>query len=160
MLLILLIGSATLTLCLAIQVLALILVLRFLLRLAARRREDAGILADFGAICFVALTSFVGHLVQAAIWAALFLRLDQFADFQTAYYHSLVNLSSLGYGDLVMEAPWRLLGAMEAASGVLLFGVTAGALLAVMNSIFSRRSAFKPLRDHAGTQGQKDHGSS
>ena len=145
MLLVLLIGGATLTVCLAIQVLALIIVLRYLLRSAAHRSEATSVLADLGAICFVAMTSFVGHLVQAAIWALLFLRLDQFEDFQTAYYHSLVNLSSLGYGDLVMDPPWRLLGAMEAAGGVLLFGVTAGALLAIMHSIFSQRGAIKEL---------------
>lgn len=148
---VLLIGGVTLVVCLAIQVFALVVILRYLLRLRAHRRKAPGIFTDFWAICFVALTSFLGHLMQAGIWAAVFLRLDQFTDFSTAYYHSLVNLSSLGYGDIVMTDPWRLLGAMEAASGVLLFGVTAGALLAIMSSLFTQRGAFRQLHQHGSS---------
>ena len=155
--LILLIGSVTLAVCLAIQVLALVLILRRLKRFFAHRSAGSGILADFGAICFVALVAFVGHLLQAGIWAALFVRLDQFVDFQTAFYHSLVNLSSLGYGDLVMNEPWRLLGAMEAASGVLLFGVTAGALVAIINAVFSQSSLSRHPARHDESGHHQDH---
>jgi len=151
MLMVLLIGGVTLVVCLAIQVFALVLILRYLLRWSAQRRKAPGILASFWAICFVALASFLSHLVQTGIWAALFVRLGQFADFSAAYYHSLVNLSSLGYGDVVMEDPWRLLGAMEAASGVLLFGVTAGALVAIMSSLFSQGGAFRQHHRHGGS---------
>jgi ion channel len=40
----------------------------------------------------------------------------EFAEFGTAYYHSAVNYTTLGYGDLLMTPLWRLLGALEAAS--------------------------------------------
>jgi Ion channel len=41
-----------------------------------------------------------------------------------AYYHSSVNYTSLGYGDVIMSAKWRLLGPLEAANGVLMFDVS------------------------------------
>jgi hypothetical protein len=38
-----------------------------------------------------------------------------------------------------MEAPWRLLGGLEAANGVLMFGLSAGALLSMMNRMFVKK---------------------
>jgi hypothetical protein len=40
--------------------------------------------------------------------------------------------TSLGYGDLVMSPSWRLLGPLETANGMLLFGVSTAMIFAVM----------------------------
>ena len=63
--------------------------------------------------------------------------LGQFEDFSTAFYHSAVNFSSLGYGDIVMSQHWRLLGALEAGNGVLMFGLSTGTIFSVMNRLFA-----------------------
>src|SRR5271154_826324 len=47
--------------------------------------------------------AFVAHLLEMALWAALFLVCGEFSDFATAYYHSAVNYTSLGYGDIIMS---------------------------------------------------------
>ena len=97
----------------------------------------------------VLLILFVGHLVQIAIWATLFMYLGEFSDFLTAFYHSTVNFASLGYGDIVMSEKWRLLGALEASNGVLMFGLSAGTMLSVMTNLFShhRESEIKEIRN-------------
>ena len=59
----------------------------------------------------------------------------EFSDFGTAFYHSAVNYTSLGYGDVVMTPAWRLLGPLEAANGVLLFGVTTAIIFAVLQRL-------------------------
>jgi hypothetical protein len=51
----------------------------------------------------------------------------------------MVNFTSLGYGDLVMSEDWRLLGAMEAAGGILMFGVSTGVGLAIVTLLIQRR---------------------
>jgi hypothetical protein len=51
--------------------------------------------------------AFVAHLIEIALWAALFMIYGEFSDFVTAYYHSAVNYTSLGYGDIVMSPTWR-----------------------------------------------------
>lgn len=140
----LLIGSLTLVACLAIQLLATVIVIRYLMLLMSRHAGNTSFMTDFRMISAVALVAFIGHLVQAAIWAALFMQLDEFSDYPTAFYHSLVNFTSLGYGDIVMTEQWRLLGAMESANGVLMFGITAGALLSIMNLVFRRRHPWIP----------------
>ena len=82
---------------------------------------------------------FLGHLVQIGMWAIPFHLFGEFTDFQTAFYHSAVNYTSLGYGDIVMSKEWRILGALEAASGVLMFGVSTATFFAIMRHVFSLR---------------------
>jgi hypothetical protein len=81
----------------------------------------------------------IGNLLQIASWAVLFYLFDEFQNFSTAFYHSVVNFSTLGYGDIVMSEKRRLLGALEATNGVLMFGLTTGFLYTVLNAMLRRR---------------------
>lgn len=139
MLLTLLIGSLALVINMTIQVVAIVIILTFLLRKLELYQLKSRYRTEIRVLGFLVLALFAGHLLQFAIWAMLFLYLGEFADFQTAFYHSVVNFTSLGYGDIVMSEKWRLLGALEAANGILMFGLTAGALLSVMTRLFRKR---------------------
>jgi hypothetical protein len=135
----LLLGSLMTVINLAIQVIVIILIIQ---HLTARFGRGEGY--DFTGrgvqVLLVVLAGlFLGHLLQFATWAVLFVWLGEFADFETAFYHSAVNFASLGYGDMVMSENWRLLGALEATNGVLMLGLSAGAVLSVMNSVLSRQ---------------------
>lgn len=139
MLINLLLGSATVFISMGIQVAVVVLMLRYLLRIVQLREDgqSPGFGFDTYVISMVLLLLFVGHMLQVAIWAVLFMYLQEFNDFLTAFYHSAVNFASLGYGDIVMSERWRLLGALEASNGVLMFGLSAGTLLAVMTRLFA-----------------------
>ena len=78
-------------------------------------------------------------LLQIGVWAAAFVICGAIPDFGTAYYHSAVNFTTLGYGDIVMAPRWRLLGPLEAANGVLMFGLSASAMFAVTNRLLESR---------------------
>jgi hypothetical protein len=139
MLVSLIIGCVTIVVSMGIQVVAVVLLLRYLIRkLNAKDRILQGFGFDIYMISIVLLILFIGHLVQIGIWAGLFLYLDEFSDFVTAFYHSTVNFASLGYGDIVMSEKWRLLGALEATNGVLMFGLSSGTIIAMMTNLFSR----------------------
>jgi hypothetical protein len=79
------------------------------------------------------------HLVQMALWALVFVWCGQFPDFGAAFCHSVVNYTTLGYGDTVMARPWRLLGPMEAMDGMLMAGVSAAILFAVLHRLVEHR---------------------
>jgi len=129
---------------LGIQILAVVILLRMLDRKMTSGGSTMGFFPDFRLVGVVMMVFFLGHILQFATWAWLFVYLGEFTDFNTAFYHSTVNFTSLGYGDLVMSEKWRLLGGLEAANGVMMFGLTAGTLLAVMNWLFTRRvNAFR-----------------
>jgi hypothetical protein len=55
--------------------------------------------------------------------------------FETAVYFSAVTFTTLGYGDIVLEAAqWRLLTGIEALNGVLLLGLSTALLLGVVHN--------------------------
>jgi hypothetical protein len=111
-----------------------------------RREQKLGHLGvnfwrDMGLIVGVILFAFVAHLIEMALWATLFVICGEFSDFATAYYHSAVNYTSLGYGDIIMSPAWRLLGPLETADGMLLFGVSTAMIFAVILRLAEARYA-------------------
>lgn len=134
----------------AIQIAAIVFMLQYLIRII----EDGtpklvGVRMNAYVISVVMLMLFTAHMIQVAIWALLFMQLGEFSDFMTAFYHSMVNFTSLGYGDIVMSEDWRLLGAIEASNGVLMFGLTAGTVLSVMGYLLTALSPFGEKLSHA-----------
>ena len=139
----LIIGTLMTLMNLGIQVKAVDILIKFFSNHLRAGRQGAVQMSGWRIISIVMLVLFTGHLVQFATWAILFMGVGEFSDFTTAFYHSTVNFASLGYGDIVMSEDWRLLGALEAANGVMMFGLSAGTILAVMMKMLER--------DHAGT---------
>ena len=82
-----------------------------------------------------------GTILQIAMWAALFVGLGEFDEFYEAVYFSTVNYSSLGYGDIVMTRSWKLLGPLESLCGVLMLGMTAAALMAILQQMIKSHRA-------------------
>ena len=73
----------------------------------------------------------------------------EFKSFERAFYHSAVNYTSLGYGDIVMSESWRLLGPLETMDGLLLFGISAAIMFAVLSLIVPQRLERSSGRDHS-----------
>jgi hypothetical protein len=91
-----------------------------------------GFLAGMRPLIVATLVLLIGNLVQIMLWSALFLWLGEFEQAYDAIYHSAVNFSSLGYGDIVMRRERRLLGPLEAVNGVLMLGMSAATLMAIV----------------------------
>jgi hypothetical protein len=111
------------------------IVVRTTARHAGRDDQLRGGLLLSGAVVLM----FAGHLLQMGMWAISFVALGEFEGFAAAFYHSAVNFTSLGYGDVVMSERWRLLGALEAGSGILMFGVSTASFFAVIMRLSERR---------------------
>src|SRR5262249_43234649 len=90
-------------------------------------------------VAAVILFAFAAHLVEIAAWAALFMICGEFTAFGPAYDHSAVNYTTLGYGNVVMTPSWRLLGPLEAADGMLMFGITTAMIFAVIQRLVRAR---------------------
>ncbi|MCY1384976.1 hypothetical protein D9M69_732920 [compost metagenome] len=52
-----------------------------------------------------------------------------------------MNFATLGYGDIVMSEEWRLLGPLEAANGILMFGVSTAVMTATVSDIIKHHMA-------------------
>lgn len=123
-----LLGLPTMVLCLMLQTVLLIVAAHYYQR-NAYMVNNASLWSSLLVISGVMLLLVIGNLGQIAIWAWLFLLLEEFQHFDLAFYHSAVNFGSLGYGDIVMSEEHKLLGALEAINGVLMIGVSTAALM-------------------------------
>ena len=135
----LLVGAALLLGCLTLTALAMAAILHVTVRALHSRYAGGGYWHHVAIVMAATLIAAVGHLAQMALWAVVFLGCGEFRDFETAFYHSAVNYTSLGYGDIVMSERWRLLGPLEAMTGVLLFGVSAATVFAIMSRLIEQR---------------------
>jgi hypothetical protein len=57
----------------------------------------------------------------------------EFQRFDVAFYASVGNYTTVGTGTVVMSESWRLLGPLETMNGVLMAGLTASVLFAVLH---------------------------
>jgi hypothetical protein len=73
------------------------------------------------------------HLVEIAVWAVLYLSTNAMPDLQSALYFSGVTYTTTGYGDLVLPQDWRLVGGVEALTGILMCGWSTGFFFAIVN---------------------------
>lgn len=70
------------------------------------------------------------HLVQAALWGAAYYMVGGFEDLATSLYFSLSSYTTVGFADAVLPEHLRMLGPLEAATGVLMFGWSTGYIFA------------------------------
>jgi hypothetical protein len=84
------------------------------------------------------------HLVQIGIWAAFYAWKQGMPDLASAFYFSAVTYTTTGYGDLVLPAPWRMVGAVEALTGILMCGLSTGCFFAVLSKAFGAGSGTGP----------------
>jgi voltage-gated potassium channel Kch len=78
------------------------------------------------------LLALAAHFVEIALWALSFVLCGQFSNFALALYYSGVTYTTLGDSATVLSARWRLLEPIEAANGMLMFGVTTAIIFAVI----------------------------
>ena len=129
------VGVPTMLLCLVVQVVVVFWCVRYCTRQTDRDASNAGWLRTIRPLSVSMLAMMTANLIQIALWGLLFVGLGEFEELYPAIYHSAVNFTSLGYGDVVMKQDWKLLGPLEAANGVLMMSMTAAALTAILQSI-------------------------
>jgi voltage-gated potassium channel Kch len=122
-----------------VQAIAVTAIVRLLRREAQRGDRSGGWFHGVGVFSRALLLIVIAQLIEIAAWAAIFLAIGEFRDFPTAFYHSAMNFTTLGYGDIVMSPRWRLLGPLEAVAGMLMFGLSTAVLFAVVQALVRRR---------------------
>jgi hypothetical protein len=131
---------------LVIQAVAAVLGVEVINTLLAKRAVGAHLSRNSLATLMLILILLVGHVAQIAVWALAFVATGEFGEFVVAFYHSAVNYTTLGHGDIVMSPPWRLLGPLEAVSGTLAFGWSTAAIVTVVVRLHRHRRRGKARR--------------
>jgi hypothetical protein len=135
------IGGLSLTaLTIVMHSIALVFVALLLLWLRERDRHPS--LRDRSTVWFVILVLAITsatlaslHAVEAAVWAITYLSIGAMGSWTDAVLYSIDSITTRGAPGLVLAAGWRLMGALEAANGMLLFGISTAFLFAVLQQI-------------------------
>lgn len=75
------------------------------------------------------------HMSEVLVWAMTLFETDAVRDFRDAFYYASVTYTTLGYEDIVLPRPWRLLAPMMAISGLFAFGWSTGVLVNIVGQI-------------------------
>jgi hypothetical protein len=72
-------------------------------------------------------------MAEISVWGLCYFWLGCFSDLESAYYFSGVTYTTLGYGDLLLPEPWRVLAPIEALTGILMCALSTGLFFAVVS---------------------------
>jgi len=83
------------------------------------------------------------HILQILLWAA-FYHWKCFPSWESAFYFSTAVYSTVGCNDLSLPRIWRTLGPVESVTGVLMCGLSASFLFAIVTRLVDREVRLTP----------------
>jgi hypothetical protein len=86
------------------------------------------------------------HLTEITLWALFYLWRGYLPDAEAAFYFSGVTYTTVGYGDIVLAKPFRLLAPLEGLVGVLMCSLSMGYFFVVVNRILQGQPQRSPSR--------------
>jgi hypothetical protein len=87
------------------------------------RRDGRHFMSTFALVMSIAVTlATLLHGIEGALWAGAHRALGALPDNKSAILNSLSALTSYGHANLYLDSQWQMMGALEALSGMLLFG--------------------------------------
>ena len=113
-----------------------------LLLVSLRKRVVRSNLSDRSLVWFAVLVVAVAgailaflHAAEMAAWAITYLSIGAMESWADAVLYSIDSMTTRGASGLAVAEEWRLMGALEAADGMLLFGISTAFLFAVLQQI-------------------------
>jgi len=76
------------------------------------------------------------------IWAITYIKLGAVSSPEDAVLYSVDSMTKRGASGLFLARQWRVMGAAEAADGILLFGISTALLFDVIVGFWKERSSF------------------
>ncbi len=133
------IGSVMMIITTAIHMAGMVITMRIVERRGQRDSSQRGLnyLYIIGAAAWL---MFLASLLEVAVWAGTYVFLGAIEGAEPALYFSTVTFTTLGYGDVLLDERWRLLGSFEAANGIIMFGWTTAVVVAVVQRVYSTKS--------------------
>lgn len=126
-------GIVIVVICAIIQC-AVIAALRIAVRAVyASKHFRQGFIHETTLLSAVVVALICGMFLQVSVWAAVFIAIGEIEDVPRAIYFSLVNFTTLGYGDITLSSHHAILGALEASNGILMLGLSTSFLFYVLS---------------------------
>ncbi|MFO8027675.1 MAG: ion channel [Opitutales bacterium] len=94
---------------------------------------------DFFWLCLGVLAPLFSHTVQLYLWSFALFQIGALRGHESSIYFVLVSYTTLGYGDIILDPGFRILGAMSSVTGIIMFGITTAFLVAILGRGFLQR---------------------
>lgn len=90
---------------------------------------------------FVRLVWFllISHTLQIALWAYFYFWGAALPDLESATYFSGVTYTTIGYGDVLVASPWRIIATIEGLTGIVMCSLSAAFFFSVMTRLLLSR---------------------
>jgi hypothetical protein len=131
-------GSCILILCMAFHVFISTKLIEFL-RLKAQPDEKKVSGNMFKAVSGILLLLLFSHTVQIYVWAIALGIFGALPGYEEPIYFALVTYTTVGYGDVTLDASYRIFGAMASVNGIIAFGLTTAFLVGFFARFLGRR---------------------
>ena len=128
----LLIGSGVIALIVGIHAEMLNLLSANLSRIIELARRHLHRFANTGVIIVAMLFILLTHTIEVWVWAMVLLATGAVDGLEPVLYFALVSFTTVGFGDITLTPEWRLLSALIAANGFLLFGWSTAYMVELM----------------------------
>jgi hypothetical protein len=139
-------GFLAMAACLALQALASVVAVRYFAHIEKHPLGPAPWRTIFIQFSVLMIVLMLGNIVQITFWALIYRVLGAFDDIQTAWYFSGVTFTSLGYGDVVLKDRMRMLAPLQAANGLMMFGITTTMFFAAVQRAIAKWPARRAAR--------------
>ena len=95
------------------------------------RRAIPIVISHIGAVALILAAL---HGLESTLWASAYRWLGALGSFTDASVYSLATMTTFEIPGLVLPPRWRMISALEAVNGVLLFGISTAFIFAVIHA--------------------------
>jgi len=127
--------------------------LKLMQRHRASRAYRQRLLHEGAVIVGAAAGLFILHAVEIWLYAGFYIAVDAIEGLEPALYFSTVSYTTVGYGDIVLDKTWRVVGAIESANGIILLGWSTAFFVAVVGRI----RGLEEMGQHSGPSAPDQH---
>lgn len=136
-----LIALALVAITVLIHVAGLTLLVRWMISRRWERAQDLGFWSLTWLFVRIVWALMASHVVQIAVWAGFYRWKGGMPDLESAVYFSAVTYTTIGYGDVLVNPPWRILATVEGLTGIVMCSLSAAFFFSVMVRLFLGRQA-------------------
>ncbi len=133
---------------------SMVLVLRYVVRKMAFARTLVPFHRSTVFLFRIVVMILAAHILEMMVWGLAFHLLRIFPDPFTAYYFAMETYTTVGYGDVLLPADWRLASGWLAATGLLMFGWSTAVFATIINRLneshMERLAARRDVTRHKG----------
>ncbi len=105
-------------------------------KIISRKHTDQTIVKRILFVDLIVITLMVATILEGVLWASIYQLTGAFTTFQESLYFSMVTYTTLGYGDLLLTGHYRIMGALEAANGVIMLGWSTAIVVFTIQKIY------------------------